>query len=142
MVFVTVLVALLRERCPLLLTMLLAGVDTAVHLCHFVQERVLRQLLCLMRQASVTHRQRFIVSLCQFFTVLLLLLDPFFKFSCVEKKSVNLGRPLNEDLTFKLSAESGSLILKTCLELRLDDTTPGHEKARNFLAVQRVAGER
>ncbi len=66
------------------------------------------------------------------------MLDLFFKLRDVKHESINLGRPLQEDLAFKVGSEGELFLLHALLELSMGNFTPVLEQSVHLLTVQGV----
>ena len=93
-----------------------------------------------MCQSIVAKTKTVVVHGSELLTRLLLLLNPRFKLSNIEEKSVDLGRPLDEDAGLELRAERAILASHSLLELLVGHTAPRLEQSLHFLAVQGVSG--
>mmetsp|Transcript_43578 Transcript_43578/g.57719 ORF Transcript_43578/g.57719 Transcript_43578/m.57719 type:complete len:211 (-) Transcript_43578:639-1271(-) len=111
----------------------------ALGVVDFVNQRVLRQLMCLGNEALVTHVEALLVHQSQFLARLLLLSNFVFKLGDVKHECVDFGGPLDEDFALEVGSKGNLLLLHARLELLVRYGAPRSKQPGHLLAIQGVA---
>ena len=104
-----------------------------------MQQWVLREKSCLIGEASVADCQALVVQKSHLFTQLLLLPNLLFKIGDIEEQSINLGGPLDQDLTLEVRTEGVSLRIQAYAKLIMGHLPPALEEPVQFCAIKCIS---